>query len=51
MVEKKWCVSCQASRPSVDFRLVRVGKTNRWKCGICLKREAAKTYEGKKNAK
>ena len=51
MVEKKWCVSCQTSRPSVDFKLVKAGKTSRWKCGVCLNREAAKQYGSKKNEK
>jgi len=35
----------------VDFQLVKVGKTSRWKCGVCLKREAAKTYGVSKNGK
>ena len=47
MVEEKWCVSGQVSRPSVDFKLVRVGKTSRWKCGVCLNREAVAKYKGK----
>ena len=51
MVERKWCVSCQTSRPSVDFKLVRVGKTSRWKCGVCLNREAETKYRSKKNVK
>lgn len=49
MVERKWCVSCQTSRPSDGFKLVKAGKTSRWKCGVCLNREAAKKYGSKKN--
>lgn len=51
MVDKKWCVSCQTSRPSVDFKLVKVKTTSRWKCGVCLNREAATKYGSNKNVK
>lgn len=51
MVERKWCVSCQVFRPTDGFKLVKVGKTSRWKCGVCLKREADTKYGSKKNAK
>ena len=50
MVERKWCVSCQVLRPTAGFKLVKVNKTSRWKCGVCLNRDAEKTYESKKNA-
>ena len=49
MVERKWCVSCQTSRPASDFKLVKAGKTSRWKCGVCLNREATPKYKGKTN--
>jgi len=49
-VERKWCPSCQVARPSLDFKLVRVGKTSRWKCGVCLNREADQKYRSNKNA-
>ena len=51
MVEKKWCPSCQVARPSVDFKLVKAGKTSRWKCGVCLNREAEQKYRSSKNGK
>jgi hypothetical protein len=50
MVERKWCPSCQVARPASDFKLVKAGKTSRWKCGVCLNREAEQKY-GSKNGK
>lgn len=49
MVESKYCFSCQTLRPLKDFKLVKVNKTSRWKCGNCLNRSAAPKYKGKTN--
>ena len=46
MVERRWCVSCQVLRPSIDFKLVKAGKTSRWKCKHCLERNAVPKYKG-----
>lgn len=43
-MDRKWCVSCQALRPASDFKLVKINKISRWKCGVCLKREADRKY-------
>ncbi len=49
MVDRKWCVSCQVFRPTIGFKLVKTNKTSRWKCEVCLNREAATKYRSKKN--
>jgi hypothetical protein len=51
MVERKWCASCQVERPACDFKLVRTGTVNRWRCGVCLARQAQPKYKGKNNEK
>lgn len=49
MLERKWCVSCQVSRPIEGFKLVRMKNTSRWKCAICLNRNAEPKYGRKKD--
>jgi hypothetical protein len=51
MVERKFCTSCQVERAASDFKLVKTGPVNRWRCGVCLSRAAEQKYKGKKNAK
>jgi hypothetical protein len=51
MADRKWCASCQVERPSDGFKLVRTGTVNRWRCGVCLARQAQPKYKGKNNAK
>lgn len=46
-MEKKWCVSCQTTRDAEGFKLVKVNKTSRWKCAVCLKRQSNQQYKGK----
>ena len=47
MVERKWCVSCQALREASGFKLVKKNNISRWKCSVCLNREAQPKYKGK----
>ena len=47
MLERKWCVSCQVSRPTEGFKLVKMKNTSRWRCEVCLKREAERKYAKK----
>jgi hypothetical protein len=51
MVERKFCTSCQVERAASNFKLVKTGVVNRWKCGVCLERSAQQKYKGKKNEK
>jgi hypothetical protein len=51
MVERKFCTSCQVERPASDFKLVKTGPVNRWRCGVCLARQAQQKYKGRKNEK
>jgi hypothetical protein len=38
VTEKRYCTSCQVMRP-VDYgKMIKAGKTNRWKCTACFKR-------------
>jgi hypothetical protein len=48
MVERKFCTSCQVSREASGFKLVKAGPVNRWRCGVCLIRQAEQKYKGKK---
>lgn len=44
---KRFCSSCQTMRP-IDGGEMVGNKTRRWKCGVCLNREAIRKYQGKK---
>lgn len=46
-MEKKWCASCQVSRDKEGFKLVKLNKTSRWKCAVCLKRQSDQQYKRK----
>lgn len=46
---KKFCPSCQRERPAEGFKLMPTSAKGhrRWKCGICLNREATSLYKSK----
>jgi hypothetical protein len=38
MTEKRYCTSCQVMRPADYGKMIKAGKTNRWKCTACFLR-------------
>lgn len=44
---KRFCVSCQALRAADTGEMVG-DKVRRWKCAVCLNREATRKYEARK---
>ena len=38
MIEKRYCTSCQVMRPTDYGKMIKTGKTTRWKCTACFER-------------
>ena len=47
MIEKRYCTSCQIMRPSDYGKMIKSGKTNRWKCTACFLRINTPRYAKK----
>jgi hypothetical protein len=49
MTEKRYCTSCQFMRLADYGKMIKAGKTNRWKCTACTLKINEPRYAKKSN--